>query len=170
MSVILWVLECVWFTCTTGWALETLTLCAYAHWCVTSASFFLLFYNQTCTIKSGPFMLPFPVALNGAGMAFLEFVQYLSVVWLCDQSLTLSCASSLMEGCWLCYPGSTTLPSLTWIYLICQLRVTGFNMTSWKEEKWKAKIYPFECRVPNNSKERYESLPQQSVQRNRGKQ
>ena len=62
------------------------------------------------------------------------------------------------------------MQSLTWIYLICQLRVTGFNMTSWKEEKWKAKIYPFECRVPNNSRERWESLSQWSVQRNRGKQ
>ena len=31
-------------------------------------------------------------------------------------------------------------------------------------------IYPFECRVPQNSKERSESLPQLSVQRNRGKQ
>ena len=33
----------------------------------------------------------------------------------------------------------------------------------------KEKKYPFECRVPKNTKERYESL-QQSVQRNRGKQ
>ena len=31
-------------------------------------------------------------------------------------------------------------------------------------------IYPFECRVPKNSKERKESLPQRSMQRNRGKQ
>ena len=31
------------------------------------------------------------------------------------------------------------------------------------------KIYPFECWVPKNSKERWESLPQWSVQRNRGK-
>ena len=30
--------------------------------------------------------------------------------------------------------------------------------------------YPFECRVPKNSKERKESLPQGSMQRNRGKQ
>ena len=36
--------------------------------------------------------------------------------------------------------------------------------------KGKGKICPFECRVPENSKERYESLPQRSVQRNRGKQ
>ena len=28
----------------------------------------------------------------------------------------------------------------------------------------------FECRVPKNSKERYEFLPQRSMQRNRGKQ
>ena len=34
----------------------------------------------------------------------------------------------------------------------------------------KGKIYPFECRVPRNSKERQESLPQSSMQRNRGKQ
>ena len=34
----------------------------------------------------------------------------------------------------------------------------------------KGKIYPFEWRVPKNIKERQESLPQQSVQRNRGKQ
>ena len=32
------------------------------------------------------------------------------------------------------------------------------------------KIYPFECRAPKNSKERLESLPQRSMQRNRGKQ
>ena len=36
--------------------------------------------------------------------------------------------------------------------------------------KRKGKIYPFECTVPKNSKERQESLPQQSMQRNRGKQ
>ena len=29
-----------------------------------------------------------------------------------------------------------------------------------KRQKRKGKIYPFECRVPKNSKERYESLPQ----------
>ena len=34
----------------------------------------------------------------------------------------------------------------------------------------KGKLYPFECRVPKNSKERKESLPQRSMQRNRGKQ
>ena len=33
----------------------------------------------------------------------------------------------------------------------------------------KGKIYPFECRVPKNSKERQESFPQRSMQRNRGK-
>ena len=39
------------------------------------------------------------------------------------------------------------------------------------EKQWrKGMIYPFECRVPENSKERLESLPQQSMQRNRGKQ
>ena len=38
------------------------------------------------------------------------------------------------------------------------------------KRKRKGKIYPSECRVPRNSKEREDSLPQQSVQRNRGKQ
>ena len=36
-----------------------------------------------------------------------------------------------------------------------------------KEER---EIFPFEYRVPKNSKERQESLPQRSMQRNRGKQ
>ena len=36
--------------------------------------------------------------------------------------------------------------------------------------KGEKKIYPFECRVPKNSKEREESLPPLSMQRNRGKQ
>ena len=36
--------------------------------------------------------------------------------------------------------------------------------------KAKILIKPFECRVPKNSKERYESLAQRSMQRNRGKQ
>ena len=38
------------------------------------------------------------------------------------------------------------------------------------KRKRKGKIYPSECRVPRNSKEREDSLPQQSVQRNKGKQ
>ena len=38
------------------------------------------------------------------------------------------------------------------------------------KSKGEKEIYPFECRVPKNSKERKESLPQRSVQRNRGKQ
>ena len=37
-------------------------------------------------------------------------------------------------------------------------------------QRRKAKIYPFECRDPKNSKEREESLPQRSMQRDRGKQ
>ena len=36
--------------------------------------------------------------------------------------------------------------------------------------KRKGKIYPFECIAPKNSKERKESLPKLSMQRNRGKQ
>ena len=39
-----------------------------------------------------------------------------------------------------------------------------------KRQRRKGKIYPFECRVPKNSKERQESLPQFSMQRNREKQ
>ena len=39
-----------------------------------------------------------------------------------------------------------------------------------EKQRRKGKIYPFECRVPKNSKKRKESLPQESVQRNRGKQ
>ena len=39
-----------------------------------------------------------------------------------------------------------------------------------EKQRRKGKIYPFECRVPKNSKERQESLPQRLVQRNRGKQ
>ena len=33
-----------------------------------------------------------------------------------------------------------------------------------KRQRRKGKVYPFECRVPKNSKERQESLPQRSVQ------
>ena len=39
---------------------------------------------------------------------------------------------------------------------------------SWKQRR-KGKIYPFECRVPKNSKERWGSFPQLSMQRNKGK-
>ena len=39
-----------------------------------------------------------------------------------------------------------------------------------ERQRRKGKIYPFECRVPKNSKERLESLPQWTMQRNRGKQ
>ena len=42
--------------------------------------------------------------------------------------------------------------------------------TGTEKQRRKGKIYPFECRVPKNSKERYERLPQQSVQRNKRKQ
>ena len=38
------------------------------------------------------------------------------------------------------------------------------------KSKGENETYPFECRVPKNSKERLESLPQRSVQRSRGKQ
>ena len=39
-----------------------------------------------------------------------------------------------------------------------------------KSKGEKGKIQAFEYRVPKNSKERKESLPQRSMQRNRGKQ
>ena len=39
-----------------------------------------------------------------------------------------------------------------------------------EKQRRKGNIYPFECGVPENSKEREESCPQQSMQRNRGKQ
>ena len=39
-----------------------------------------------------------------------------------------------------------------------------------EKQRRKGEIYPFECRVPKNTKERQESLPQWSEQRNRGKQ
>ena len=39
-----------------------------------------------------------------------------------------------------------------------------------REVKGKGERYPFECRVPKNSKERSESLSKLSMQRNRGKQ
>ena len=39
-----------------------------------------------------------------------------------------------------------------------------------ERQKRKGKIYPFECRVPKNSKKRLESLLLRSMQRNREKQ
>ena len=50
--------------------------------------------------------------------------------------------------------------------------VWGGLTNSWEKkrsdrQRSKGKIYPLECRVPKNSMERWESLPQWSVQRNR---
>ena len=39
-----------------------------------------------------------------------------------------------------------------------------------ERQRRKGKIYPSECRVPKNSKERKESILQRSMQKNRGKQ
>ena len=39
-----------------------------------------------------------------------------------------------------------------------------------KRQGRKENIHPTECRVPENSKERYESLLRKAVERNRGKQ
>ena len=45
----------------------------------------------------------------------------------------------------------------------------SFEKKRSKKQRRNGKIYPFECRVPKKSKER-ESLPQRSMQINRGKQ
>ena len=50
------------------------------------------------------------------------------------------------------------------------LQIAVKRIEAKKKKRRKGKIYPFECRVPKNSKERYECFPQQSRQRNRGKQ
>jgi len=47
---------------------------------------------------------------------------------------------------------------------------TAMKRREAKRKEEKGKIYRFECRVPKNSKERSESLPQKLMQRNRGKQ
>ena len=39
-----------------------------------------------------------------------------------------------------------------------------------EKQRRKGKIFPSECRIPKNSKEQLKSLPQRSMQRNRGKQ
>ena len=84
------------------------------------------------------------------------------------------------------------VPDELWMEVRDIVQETGINTipmeTKCKKEKWlseealqigekrsgrqrrKAKIYPFECRDPKNSKEREESLPQRSMQRDRGKQ
>ena len=56
-----------------------------------------------------------------------------------------------------------------------KMDVWGGLTNSWekkrsKRQRRKVKIYPPECRVPKNSNERKESLPQWSVQTDRGKQ
>jgi len=43
------------------------------------------------------------------------------------------------------------------------------NRKEVKSKEKKGKVYPTECRVPENSKERREGLLQQTMQRNRGK-
>ena len=84
------------------------------------------------------------------------------------------------------------VPDELWMEVRDIVQETGIKTipmeTKCKKEKWlseealqigekrsgrqrrKAKIYPFECRDPKNSKEREESLPQRSMQRDRGKQ
>ena len=56
-----------------------------------------------------------------------------------------------------------------------KMAVWGGLTNSWemkrsKRQRKKGKIYPSECGIPKNSEERSESLPQWSVQKNRGKQ
>ena len=55
--------------------------------------------------------------------------------------------------------------------LMCKNQFLRFweKKRSWRQRK-KGEIYPFECRVPKNSKERYESLHQWWVQRSRRQQ
>ena len=55
------------------------------------------------------------------------------------------------------------------------MAIWGGLTNSWKKkrsekQRIKGKLYPFECRIPKDSKKRQESLPQWSVQRNREKQ
>ena len=38
-------------------------------------------------------------------------------------------------------------------------RINGYEKEKSKKQRKKGKIYTFECRVPKNSKERYENLP-----------
>ena len=47
---------------------------------------------------------------------------------------------------------------------------TGCEKKGSEKQRRKRKMYLFECTVPKNSNEREENLPQQSMQRNRGKQ
>ena len=48
--------------------------------------------------------------------------------------------------------------------------INSYEKKRSEKQRRKGKIYPFGCRVPKNSKKRQESLPQWSMQRNRGKQ
>ena len=54
--------------------------------------------------------------------------------------------------------------------IICGGLTNSCEKKRGEKQMRKGKIYPFEWRVPKNIKERQESLPQSSVQRNRGKQ
>ena len=56
-----------------------------------------------------------------------------------------------------------------------KMAVWGGLPNSWEKkrserQRRKGKIYPFECRVPKNSKDTWESLPKWTMQRNRVKQ
>ena len=53
---------------------------------------------------------------------------------------------------------------------VCGGLLNSYEKKRSKKQRRKGKLYPFECRVPKDSKERKENLPQRSVQRNRGKQ
>ena len=51
------------------------------------------------------------------------------------------------------------------------LQINSCEKKRSKKQRRKGKIFPFECRLPKNSKERSERLPQpRPLQRNRGKQ
>ena len=94
---------------------------------------------------------------------------------------------SWLSGSWrsFLYGSSLFLPPFLNIFCFCyfhtiemqksKLVVWGDLTNSYEQKRnerqsRKGKIYPFECRVPKNNKERYESLPQWLRQRNRGKQ
>ena len=56
-----------------------------------------------------------------------------------------------------------------------KMAVWGGLTNSWEKkrserQRRKGKIYPCECRVPKNSKERWENVPKWTMQRNTGKQ
>ena len=54
--------------------------------------------------------------------------------------------------------------------LVFLLQISGMWSPDCEKQRRKGKIFPFDFRVPKNSQEKEESLPQSTMQRNRGKQ